>query len=88
MNMMFSDGIIFGENELDLSNLPALDGNGGGLIDFGNILSTDAMMPSSPSKDGAGGLSFDYLASSSAWVGWDLDTSMTTSLEGDGLDGS
>ncbi|KAG6262170.1 hypothetical protein E4U49_003322 [Claviceps purpurea] len=87
MNMMFSDGIIFGENELDLSNLPALDGNGGGLIDFGNLLSTDAMMPSSPSKDGAGGLSFDYLASSSAWVGWDLDTSMT-SLEGDGLDGS
>ncbi|KAG6000717.1 hypothetical protein E4U54_001320 [Claviceps lovelessii] len=72
INLMFSDG--FGENDLDLSNLPSLDGNGGGLIDFGNLLSTDAIVPSSPPKDGS--LSFDYLASTSAWAGWDLDANM------------
>jgi len=74
INLMFSDGAVFGENDLDLSNLPSLDGNGGGLIDFGNLLSTDAIMPSSPPKDGS--LSFDYLTSTSAWAGWDLDTNM------------
>ncbi|KAG5979741.1 hypothetical protein E4U55_004814 [Claviceps digitariae] len=77
INLMFSDGAVFGDNDLDLSNLPSLDGNGGGLIDFGNLLSTDAIMPSSPPKDGS--LSFDYLASTSAWASWDLDTNMDES---------
>ncbi|KAG6033125.1 hypothetical protein E4U41_006997 [Claviceps citrina] len=74
INFLFSDGPAFGENDLDLSGLPSLDNNGGGLIDFGNLLSTDAIMPSSPPKNGS--LSLDYLASSSAWAGWDLDTKM------------
>ncbi|KAG5920651.1 hypothetical protein E4U42_006136 [Claviceps africana] len=74
INLMFSDGAVFGENDLDLSNLPSLDGDGSGLIEFGNLLSTDGILPSSPPKDGS--LSFDYLASTSGWPSWDLDTNM------------
>ncbi|KAG6008062.1 hypothetical protein E4U21_005075 [Claviceps maximensis] len=75
INLMFSDGAVFGEHDLDLSNLPSLNGNGGGgLIDFGNLLSTDAIISSSPPKDGS--LSFDYLTSTSGWASWGLDTNM------------
>lgn len=72
ISQMFSEGNGFGDNDLDLSSLPALDGNGGGLIDFGCLLSTDAVVPSSPPKDGS--MSFDYHGSSSVWAQWDLDT--------------
>ncbi|KAK2603500.1 hypothetical protein QQS21_004360 [Conoideocrella luteorostrata] len=72
ISQMFSDGTGFGDNDLDLSNLPALDGSAGGFIDFGNLLSTDAVMPSSPPRDGS--MSFDYHASSSVWAQWDLDS--------------
>lgn len=72
ISQMFSEGNGFGGDDLDLSSLPALDGNAGSLIDFGNLLSTDAVMPSSPPKDGS--MSFDYHASSSVWAQWDLDT--------------
>lgn len=75
ISQMFSDGTGYGENDLDLSNLPCLDGNGGGLIDFGNLLSTDAIMPSSPPKNGS--MSFDYHATASVWASWDLDANCT-----------
>ena len=71
INQMFSEATCFGDNELDLSSLPALDERHGGLIDFGSLLSTDAVMPSSPPKDGS--LSFDYSATSNVWGSWDMD---------------
>lgn len=70
ISQMFSDGHGFGENDLDLDSLPALDAGAGGLIDFGSLLSTDAVMPSSPPKDGN---LFDYHASANVWAQWDLD---------------
>ncbi|KHO01478.1 GATA transcription factor (Ams2) [Metarhizium album ARSEF 1941] len=73
ISQMFSEGNGFGADDLDLSSLPALDDNAGSMLDFGNLLSTDAVMPSSPPKDGS--MLFDYHASSSAWAQWDMDTS-------------
>ncbi|KIE00540.1 GATA transcription factor (Ams2), partial [Metarhizium majus ARSEF 297] len=72
ISQMFSEGNGFGGDDLDLGSLPALDGNAGSMIDFGNLLSTDAVLPSSPTKDGS--MSFDYHASSSVWAQWDIDT--------------
>ncbi|XWX02019.1 hypothetical protein V2A60_010051 [Cordyceps javanica] len=56
------------DSELDLSNLPALESSHDTLLEFGNLLSTDAIMPSSPPRDGS--ISFDYDAS---WAEWSMD---------------
>lgn len=71
ISQMFSEPCGFGDNDLDLSSLPALDGNHGGLIDFGNLLSTDGAIPSSPPKDGS--LGFDYHGSANVWAHWDIE---------------
>jgi hypothetical protein len=71
ISQMLSEGNGFGGDDLDFG-LPAIDGDAGNLIDFGNLLSTDVIMPSSPPKEGS--MSFDYHASSSVWAQWDLDT--------------
>ncbi|KAI9149307.1 DNA polymerase alpha subunit B [Paramyrothecium foliicola] len=79
INQMLSEpnGFGLGDHELDLSSLPALeelDGRDGALIDFGNLLSTDAIMPSSPPKGTM--LSFDYNASATMWAQWDVEHSV------------
>lgn len=60
-------------DDLDLGSLPALDSTNGTLIDFGNLLSTDALMPSSPPRDGS--MSFDYRGSGNLWAQWTMDQS-------------
>ncbi|UKZ72944.1 hypothetical protein TrVFT333_000581 [Trichoderma virens FT-333] len=59
-----------GENEMDLSSLPGLGGHNEELIDFGNLLSTDDMMPSSSPKNGSMGLSFDYDGAANNIADW------------------
>ncbi|KAL6878902.1 hypothetical protein J3F83DRAFT_265721 [Trichoderma novae-zelandiae] len=57
---LLSEGNVLGtgENEVDLSSLPGL-GHMEEAFDFG-LLSTDHLMPSSPSRTGSTGLTFDY----------------------------
>ncbi|KAI5461371.1 hypothetical protein BGZ63DRAFT_404230 [Mariannaea sp. PMI_226] len=72
ISQMLSDPAFdLGNNELDFSALPSLDANASSLIDFGNLLSTDGVMPSSPPKDGA--LGFDYHGSSDIWAQWGIE---------------
>lgn len=52
----------------DFSTLPLLDADHSNLVDFGNFLSTDGIMQSSPTKDSA--LSFTYDGSDNAWAEW------------------
>ncbi|KAL7790857.1 hypothetical protein V8C37DRAFT_410658 [Trichoderma ceciliae] len=59
-----------GDHEMDLSNLPGLNGQNEDLIDFGNLLSTDDIMPSSPPKNGSMGLSFDYDGAANNIADW------------------
>ncbi|KAH6675305.1 hypothetical protein F5X68DRAFT_214302 [Plectosphaerella plurivora] len=66
--------------DLDLSIIGDLGNNAHEMIDFGNLLSTDAIMPSSPPKR-IGGV-FDYGGTSSMWADWSdaghLDVDMET----------
>lgn len=62
------NGFGLGDHDLDLSSLPSLDHSHNGLIDFGSLLSTDGIMPSSPPKGGS--MTFDYEAS---WATWNMD---------------
>lgn len=57
---LLSEGNVLGtgENEVDLSSLPGLGHIEEG-FDF-SLLSTDNLMPSSPSRTGSTGLTFDY----------------------------
>ncbi|KAH7165971.1 hypothetical protein EDB81DRAFT_838600 [Dactylonectria macrodidyma] len=72
ISQMLSDSAFdLGNGDLDLSSLPALDTSHGNLIDFGNLLSTDAVMPSSPPKDGS--LGFDYTGSAEVWAQWSME---------------
>lgn len=59
-----------GENEMDLSSLPGLGGHNDELIDFGNLLSTDDIMPSSSPKNGSLGLTFDYDGAANNIADW------------------
>lgn len=70
INQMLSEpnGFGLGDHDLDLSSLPSLDHSHNGLIDFGSLLSTDGIMPSSPPKGGS--MTFDYEAS---WATWNMD---------------
>lgn len=69
INQLLSEPNGFGlDSELDLNHLPALGGNHDVLLDFGNLLSTDGIMPSSPPRGSS--LSFDYEAS---WAQWSMD---------------
>ncbi len=56
------------DSELDPSNLPPLESSHGTLLEFGNLLSTDIVMPSSPPRDGS--VPFDYETS---WAQWNMD---------------
>jgi hypothetical protein len=59
----------FGGMDLDLNNLPPLDNSLSGMIDFGNLLSTDAVMPSSPpGNNRTAALDTDFGAS--GWAQW------------------
>ncbi|KAH7152223.1 hypothetical protein B0J13DRAFT_258071 [Dactylonectria estremocensis] len=72
ISQMLSDSAFdLGNGDLDLSSLPALDTSNGNFIDFGNLLSTDAVMPSSPPKDGS--LGFDYTGSAEVWAQWSME---------------
>ncbi|KAK7430389.1 hypothetical protein QQZ08_003137 [Neonectria magnoliae] len=72
ISQMLSDpGFDLSNGDLDLSSLPTLDTGHGTLIDFGNLLSTDAVMPSSPPKDGS--LGFDYNGSADVWAQWTVE---------------
>ncbi|KAK3196104.1 hypothetical protein K4F52_000972 [Lecanicillium sp. MT-2017a] len=69
INQLLSEPNGFGlDSELDLNHLPQLEGNHDVLLDFGNLLSTDGIMPSSPPRGSS--LSFDYEAS---WAQWSMD---------------
>lgn len=61
-------------HDVDLSSLPMLEGGPGGFIDFGNLLSTDGAMPSSPPKGES--LGFDYAGSANLWAQWSMDHSL------------
>ncbi|OAR02888.1 hypothetical protein LLEC1_07275 [Akanthomyces lecanii] len=56
------------DSELDLGNLPALESSHDTLLEFGSLLSTDGIMPSSPPRNGS--VPFDYEAS---WAQWSMD---------------
>ncbi|KAF7545588.1 hypothetical protein G7Z17_g9064 [Cylindrodendrum hubeiense] len=72
ISQMLSDSAFdLSNGDLDLSSLPTLDTSHSNLIDFGNLLSTDAAMPSSPPKDGS--LSFDYHGSAEVWAQWGIE---------------
>ncbi|KAJ6790199.1 hypothetical protein PWT90_08005 [Aphanocladium album] len=68
INQMLSEPNFNLDSELDLSNLPSLESSHDTLLEFGNLLSTDGIMPSSPPRNGA--LAFDYEAS---WAQWSMD---------------
>lgn len=69
INQLMSDPNGFNlDSELDLSNLPAMESSHDTLLEFGNLLSTDGIMPSSPPRNGS--VSFDYEAS---WAQWNMD---------------
>lgn len=68
-SQVFSDPASFNlGDEFDLGSLPALDANGSDLMGFGSLLSTDALMPSSPPGDG-----YDYGNSANLWAPWTMD---------------
>ncbi|KAF7554052.1 hypothetical protein G7046_g6929 [Stylonectria norvegica] len=84
INQMLSDSNFgMANNELDLSNLPGLDTNEGGLIDFGNLLSTDGAMSTSSPKHGM--LEFNYSGTSDIFAGWAMDSRI--GMDGIELDG-
>jgi hypothetical protein len=55
-------------DDLDLSTLPVLE-DGGSLLDYGGLLSTDAPLPSSPPRSNVG---FDYHGSTNIWEEWNV----------------
>ncbi|RGP63679.1 cenp-a multicopy suppressor 2 [Fusarium sporotrichioides] len=52
----------------DFSSLPLLDADPSHLVEFGNFLSTDGILQSSPTKDSS--LSFSYGGSDNIWAEW------------------
>ncbi|KPM34356.1 hypothetical protein AK830_g12210 [Neonectria ditissima] len=69
--MLSEPGFDMSNEDLDLSSLPTLETGHGTLIDFGNLLSTDAVMPTSSPKDGL--LGFDYNGSADIWAQWGIE---------------
>ncbi|KAJ4268299.1 hypothetical protein NW762_002362 [Fusarium torreyae] len=57
-----------GNSNFDFSSLPLLETDPATLVEFGNFLSTDGIMPSSPPKDGS--LTFTYNGSANVWAEW------------------
>jgi hypothetical protein len=93
INQMLSEGHDFGTAQLtdspfrgldiDLSSLPNLDNSASAMIDFGNLLSTDAILPSSPPglrRPGDGTLHLDFAGTASLWAQWN------TGIDGELLD--
>ncbi|PMB68632.1 hypothetical protein BM221_005213 [Beauveria bassiana] len=69
INQLLSEPNHFSlDSELDLGHLSALESSHDALLDFGNLLSTDGIMPSSPPRNGS--VSFDYDAS---WASWSME---------------
>ncbi|KAM5374851.1 hypothetical protein ACJZ2D_006195 [Fusarium nematophilum] len=73
--MLSEPNFDLGNGNFDFSSLPALDTNPASLIEFGNFLSTDGLMPSSPPKDGS--LGFDYSGSDNVWAEWGIEQKVT-----------
>ncbi|KAF4984330.1 hypothetical protein FZEAL_441 [Fusarium zealandicum] len=69
--MLSEPNFDLGNGNFDFSNLPALDTNHTSLIEFGNFLSTDGLMPSSPPKDGS--MNFGYSGADNVWAEWGLE---------------
>ncbi|KAK5993446.1 hypothetical protein PT974_06877 [Cladobotryum mycophilum] len=74
--MSQQNSFVLGDQGLDFSTLPTLDGQGNDLIDFGNLLSTDGAAPSSPAKENQ--IGFDYDGAVNAWPSWNLENAMDT----------
>ncbi|RGP75068.1 hypothetical protein FLONG3_5850, partial [Fusarium longipes] len=53
----------------DFSSLPLLDADPSHLAEFGNFLSTDGIIQSSPTKDSS--FPFSYVGSDNVWTDWD-----------------
>jgi hypothetical protein len=58
------------DHEMDFGNLPGLDGHDDDLIDFGNLLSTDDMVPSSSPKNGTLAMTFEYDSGANNIADW------------------
>ncbi|KAJ4314053.1 hypothetical protein N0V84_009098 [Fusarium piperis] len=62
-------------SQFDFSSLPSMEVTQNTLIEFGNFLSTDGIMPSSPPRDGA--LAFGYNGSDDVWAEWGMEQKVT-----------
>ncbi|KAF4465555.1 CENP-A multicopy suppressor 2 [Fusarium albosuccineum] len=77
--MLSEPNFDLGNGNFDFSNLPALDANNATLIEFGNFLSTDGIMPSSPPKDGS--TNFGYSGADNVWAEWVVEQKATKTEE-------
>lgn len=66
--------------DLDLSTMADLGDNVHEMIDFGSLLSTDGIMPSSPPKRDPG--AFDYVGTASMWGEWSDAGHLDVDMEG------
>ncbi|KAM0435342.1 hypothetical protein ACHAPT_003436 [Fusarium lateritium] len=62
-------------SQFDFSSLPSMEVSQNTLVEFGNFLSTDGIMPSSPPRDGA--LTFGYNGSDDVWAEWGMEQRVT-----------
>jgi hypothetical protein len=71
--MLMSDpsGFLGADSEMELAHLTGIGHAHSDMIDFGNYLSTDNMMPrSSPNKAGFGAVDYDH-PNAFDWEQWD-----------------
>lgn len=61
--------------QFDFSGLPSMEVTQNTIVEFGNFLSTDGIMPSSPPRDGA--LAFGYNGSDDVWAEWGMEQRVT-----------
>ncbi|RSM14496.1 hypothetical protein CDV31_005385 [Fusarium ambrosium] len=61
--------------QFDFSSLPNMEITQNTIVEFGNFLSTDGIMPSSPPRDGA--LSFGYSGSDDVFAEWGMEQRVT-----------
>ncbi|RDA92367.1 hypothetical protein CP533_4403 [Ophiocordyceps camponoti-saundersi (nom. inval.)] len=73
IDQMFSDPAQFGlPDDMDLVTLPTLDADTDNLIDYDNLMSTDALI--APSSPPGGDLTrFDYLNAANIWTQWNYE---------------
>lgn len=77
--MLSEPSFDLGNGNFDLSSLPVLDTNHTTLVEFGNFLSTDGIMPSSPPKDEP--LDFGYSGADNVWAEWGLEHKEVGAME-------